>query len=30
LVDGRMVASVVLTDGSRIQLGTTTLTYRAR
>jgi hypothetical protein len=30
LVNGRMVSSVVLTDGSRIQLGTTTLTYRAR
>jgi pSer/pThr/pTyr-binding forkhead associated (FHA) protein len=30
LVNGRMVATAVLTDGSRIQLGTTTLTYRAR
>jgi hypothetical protein len=30
LVNGRMVSTVVLTDGSRIQLGTTTLTYRAR
>ncbi len=29
-VNGRMVASVALLDGSRIQLGTTTLTYRAR
>ena len=30
LVNGRMVASVTLFDGARIQLGTTTLTYRAR
>ncbi len=30
LVDGRMISSVVLRDGARIQLGTTTLTYRAR
>lgn len=30
LVNGRMIATVVLTDGARIQLGTTTLTYRAR
>ena len=30
LVNGRMIASVALLDGSRIQLGTTTLTYRAR
>ncbi len=30
LVDGRMVSSVALHDGARIQLGTTTLTYRAR
>jgi hypothetical protein len=30
LVNGRMVSTGVLTDGARIQLGTTTLTYRAR
>lgn len=30
LVDGRMIGSVVLHHGARIQLGTTTLTYRAR
>lgn len=30
LVNGRMVSSMVLSDGARIQLGTTTLTYRAR
>lgn len=30
LVDGRMISTVVLRDGARIQLGTTTLTYRAR
>lgn len=30
LVNGRMISSVVLDDGARIQLGTTTLTYRAR
>ena len=30
IVDGRMVGSQVLTDGSRVQLGSTTLTYRAR
>jgi hypothetical protein len=30
LVNGRMVTMVVLEDGARIQLGTTTLTYRAR
>lgn len=30
LVDGRMITSQVLRDGSRIQLGTTTLIYRAR
>jgi hypothetical protein len=30
LVDGRMISSQVLRDGARIQLGTTTLVYRAR
>ena len=30
LVNGRMVATAVLVDGSLIQLGTTTLTYKAR
>jgi hypothetical protein len=30
LVNGRMVSTGVLVDGSLIQLGTTTLTYRAR
>jgi pSer/pThr/pTyr-binding forkhead associated (FHA) protein len=30
LVNGRMVSAVVLADGARIQLGTTTVTYRAR
>jgi pSer/pThr/pTyr-binding forkhead associated (FHA) protein len=30
LVNGRMITTAVLTDGARIQLGTTTLTYRAR
>jgi hypothetical protein len=30
LVNGRMVATAILTEGARIQLGTTTLTYRAR
>jgi hypothetical protein len=30
LVNGRMISSVVLEDGARIQMGTTTLTYRAR
>lgn len=30
LVDGRMVTTQVLRDGARIQLGTTTLIYRAR
>lgn len=29
LVDGRMISSQVLRDGARIQLGTTTLIYRA-
>lgn len=29
LVNGRMVTSTILRDGARIQLGTTTLTYRA-
>jgi hypothetical protein len=29
-VNGRMISSVLLEDGARIQLGTTTLTYRAR
>ncbi|MGV1004402.1 MAG: FhaA domain-containing protein [Candidatus Nanopelagicales bacterium] len=29
LVNGRMVATMVLRDGARIQLGTTTITYRA-
>jgi FhaA, N-terminal domain/FHA domain len=30
LVNGRMVATAILEEGARIQLGTTTLTYRAR
>jgi hypothetical protein len=30
LVNGRMISSVLLQDGSRIQMGNTTLTYRAR
>ncbi len=30
LVNGRLVASAVLYEGAQIQLGTTTLTYRAR
>lgn len=30
LVDGRMISSAVLRDGSTIQLGSTTITYRAR
>lgn len=30
LVNGRMVSAVILEEGARIQLGTTTLTYRAR
>lgn len=30
LVNGRMVSSTVLTDGAAIQLGSTTVTYRAR
>lgn len=30
LVNGRMVSAVVLNDGAKIQLGTTTVTYRAR
>jgi len=30
LVDGRLVATAHLHDGARIQLGTTTVTYRAR
>jgi hypothetical protein len=30
LVNGRMITSVVLEEGARIQLGTTTLTFRAR
>lgn len=30
LVNGRMISNAVLADGARIQLGTTTLTYRAR
>ena len=30
LLNGRMVSTAILTDGARIQLGSTTLTYRAR
>jgi hypothetical protein len=30
LVNGRMISTATLSDGARIQLGTTTLTYRAR
>ena len=30
LVNGRMVGTQILIDGARVQLGSTTLTYRAR